>query len=61
MTGLLASSRSVNAAKAALKSLGLSCSEAELDQVAQGLIEELDLKNTGPIDPDMLALSIDGK
>jgi transposase-like protein len=61
LTGLLASSRSVNAAKAALQSLGLSCPETELDQVAQGLIEELDLKNTRPIDPDMLALFIDGK
>jgi putative transposase len=61
LLGLLASSRSVNAAKAALKKMGLSASEEDLDTVATGLVEELELRNTRPLDPDLLALFIDGK
>ena len=59
--GLLASSRSINAAKDALQKMGLSHSEQDLERVAVGLIEELDLRNNRPIHPDMLALFIDGK
>lgn len=61
LLGLLASSRSVNAAKAALRKMGLSSSEEDLDTVATALIEELELRNTRPLDPDLLALFIDGK
>ena len=31
------------------------------DRVAASLIEELELRNSGPIHPDMLALFMDGK
>jgi transposase-like protein len=41
--------------------MGLSSSEQDLDRVAVGLIEELDLRNSRPIHPDMLALFLDGK
>jgi transposase-like protein len=61
LLGLLGSSRSLNAAKNALKKMGLgSCSE-ELDSVASGLVEELELVNTRPVDPDLLAIFLDGK
>jgi putative transposase len=61
LLGLLGSSRSVNAAKDALRKMGLSSSEQELDRVAAGLIEELELRNSRPIDPDMIAVFVDGK
>lgn len=61
LLSLLTSSRSINAVKDALQKMGLSRSEKELEQVAAGLIEELDLRNTRPLDPDLLALFIDGK
>ncbi len=61
LIGLLASSRSINAAKDALQKMGLSHSEQDLERVAVGLIEELDLRNNRPIHPDMLALFMDGK
>jgi putative transposase len=59
--GLLESSRSVNAAKDALRKMGLSRSEHELERVAASLIDELELRNSRPIDPDMLAIFVDGK
>jgi putative transposase len=55
--GLLGSSRSIHAAKDA----GLSSSEQDLERVATGMIEELELRNSRPLDPDMLALFVDGK
>ena len=58
---LLASSRSLNAAKDALQKMGLSHSQQDLDRVAAGLIEELDLRNSRPLDCDLLALFLDGK
>jgi putative transposase len=58
---LLASSRSLNAVKDALQKMGLSSSQQELERVATGLIEELDLRNSRPLDPDLLALFLDGK
>jgi putative transposase len=61
LLGLLASARSVNAAKTALKKMGLAASSEELDSVASGLVEELELVNSRPVDPDLLALFLDGK
>jgi transposase-like protein len=61
LVGLLASSRSINAAKGALRKMGLSNSEQDLDRVAVGLMDELELRNSRPIDPDLLALFLDGK
>lgn len=61
LLGMLGSSRSVNAAKDALRKMGLSHSEQELDRAAASLIEELDLRNSRPIDPDMIAVFVDGK
>jgi putative transposase len=61
LMGLLASSRSVNAAKAALVKMGLSTSEQDLDRVAASMIEELELRNSRPLPPDMLAVFVDGK
>lgn len=42
--GRLASSRSLSAAKKALRKMGLSSSERDLDTVAAGLTEELELR-----------------
>ncbi len=61
LLALLASSRSINAAKTALRNLGLSVSEQELDTVANEFIEELELRNTRPLDTDLLALFFDAK
>src|SRR5215471_13456660 len=61
LLGLLSSSRSLNAAKDALQKMGLSRSEQDVERVAAGLIEELELRNSRPIHPDMLALFLDGK
>ena len=61
LVGLLGSSRSINAAKDALQKMGLSSSEQDLERVAAGLIEELELRNSRPLDPDMLAVFVDGK
>jgi len=58
---LLASSRSVNAARDALQKMGLSVCERDLDSIASGLVEELQLRNSRPIHPDLLALMFDGK
>jgi transposase-like protein len=59
--GLLAASRSVEAAKSALKKMGLSCCQSDLDTVAKEFIDAISLENTAPIEPDMLALFIDAK
>jgi putative transposase len=61
LLGLLGSSRSINAAKDALQKMGLSGSEQDLERVATGMIEELELRNSRPLDPDMLAVFVDGK
>jgi putative transposase len=61
LLGLLGSSRSVNAAKDALQKMGLSQSEHDLERVATSLIEELELRNSRPLDADMLAVFVDGK
>lgn len=61
LLGLLGSSRSIHAAKDALHKMGLSSSEQDLERVATGMIEELELRNSRPLDPDMLAVFVDGK
>jgi putative transposase len=61
LLGLLSSSRSVSAARDALRKMGLSSSEQELETIAAGFMEELELRNTRPLDPDLLALFCDGK
>jgi putative transposase len=61
LLSLLASARSLNAVKEALQKMGLSRCQQELDRVAAGLIEELELRNSRPLDPDLLALFLDGK
>ena len=61
LLGLLSSSRSLSAARDALHQMGLSHSEPELEKVAAGFMEELELRNTRPLDPDLLALFFDGK
>ncbi len=61
LLNLLASCRSVNAAKGALRKMGLAASEEELDAVARNFIDELELRNTRPLDPDLLALFLDAK
>lgn len=61
LLGLLSSSRSLSAARDALHQMGLSHSEPELEKVATGFMEELELRNTRPLDPDLLALFFDGK
>src|SRR6266576_5093944 len=61
LLSLLASGRSLHAVKDALQKMGLSSSQQELDRVATGLIEELELRNSRPLDPDLLALFLDGK
>ena len=61
LLGLLSSSRSLSAARDALHKMGLSNSEPDLEKVATGFMEELQLRNTRPLDPDLLALFFDGK
>src|SRR6201997_5424617 len=61
LLGLLSSSRSVSAAREALHKMGLTSSPQELEKIALGFIEELELRNTRPLDPDLLALFFDGK
>src|SRR5947207_2548339 len=52
LLGLLASGRSVNAVKEALGKMGLSSAKQDLEAIATSLIEELDLHNSRPLDPD---------
>ncbi len=59
--GLLSASRSIGAAKSALKKMGLSASQPDLDAVATEFTEIIALKNTAAIDPDMIALFLDAK
>jgi len=61
LLGLLASSRSLSAARDALRQMGLSSSQQDLENVSAGLVEELELRNHRPVDPDLLALLFDGK
>jgi putative transposase len=61
LLGLLAGSRSVHAAQQALVKMGLSSAQQDLEAVATRLVEELELHNSRPLDPDLLALLVDGK
>jgi putative transposase len=61
LLGVLSSARSINAAKSALRKMGLSACSEDIDAVASGFVEELDLVNSRPIDPDLLAVFLDGK
>ena len=58
---LVAASRSMGAARQALRGLDLPVSDEELDSVARHFIEEFELRNTRPLDTDLLALFVDGK
>jgi hypothetical protein len=44
-----------------LRKLGLSVCERDPETIADGLVEELQLRNSRPIDPDLLALFLDGQ
>ena len=61
LAGVLASSRSLNSAKEALHRMGLSVPDQDLDRVAEAFVEELELRNTRTLDPDLIALYLDGK
>jgi len=58
---LAASSRSLNSTKEALRRLGLPSSEPQLETVAKHFITEFELRNTRPLDTDLLALFCDAK
>ncbi len=58
---LAASSRSINATKDALRGLGLPASKDSLDAVAQHFADEFELRNTRPLDTDLIALFGDAK
>lgn len=58
---LVAASRSQGAARQALRGLDLTVSDEALERVARHFIEEFELRNTRPLDTDLLALFIDGK
>ena len=58
---LVASSRSLNATKQALRGLGLPASGPQLETVAKHFITEFELRNTRPLDTDLLALYLDAK
>jgi transposase-like protein len=59
--GLLTASRSIAAAKSAMRKMGLPIAETELDTVAAEFVEAIKLKNSAPVPVDLLALYIDGK
>ena len=58
---LAASSRSLNTTKEALRSLGLPASGPQLEGVAKHFMAEFELRNTRPLDTDLLALFCDAK
>ncbi|MGH9896395.1 MAG: IS256 family transposase, partial [bacterium] len=58
---LVAASRSMGAARQALRGLDLPVSDEALELVARHFIEEFELRNTRPLDTDLLALFMDGK
>jgi len=61
LASVLASSRSLNSAKEALHRMGLSVPDQDLDRVAEAFVEELQLRNSRPLDPDLCVLYIDAK
>ena len=61
LLGLLAASRSIHAATTAIRKMGLSVSDSEVATIASEFVEEIDLCNSRPIAPDLLAIFFDGK
>lgn len=61
LMNLLTSSRSLKAAKTALQQMGVPCSESELENLSQAFQEELQLRNSRPLESDWLALFLDAK
>ncbi len=61
LLGLLGSARSLNAARDALRKLGLPARGKDLERVAGCLVEELELGNIRPLEPNRVALCLDGK
>jgi len=58
---LMVSSRSLSAAKDGLRKLGLPVPEREIDAIANDVVQDIELRNTGPVEPDQLALYMDAK
>jgi putative transposase len=61
LLSLLTSSRSISAAKSSLRELGLPVPESELEAITAEVVEDIDLRNTGPVEPDQVAIFMDGK
>jgi transposase-like protein len=61
LLSVLASSRSLSAAKSSIRRLGIGVPEDEVEAVAADLIEDFHVINTGPLPTDCLALYLDGK
>ena len=61
LTGLLASSRSLSAAKTSLGRMGLPFSGKDLDAVAKEFIDLVKIKNSAPLPADFLAIYADVK
>ena len=58
---LAASGRSLEATREALRGLGLPATEGHLGSIARHFIDEFELRNTRPLDVDLLALFVDAK
>jgi putative transposase len=58
---LMSSSRSLSAAKDGLRKMGLPVPESEIDAIANDVVQDIELRNTGPVEPDQLALYMDAK
>lgn len=58
---LTSAARSLNAARDALRGLGVAASDSDLDSIARHFVEELDLRNSRPLDVDWLAIFLDAK
>jgi transposase-like protein len=58
---MASSGRSIEATREALRGLGLPATEDHITEVARHFVDEFDLRNTRPLDSDMLALFVDAK
>jgi putative transposase len=58
---LVASGRSLTASKQALRGLGLTASGPQLENVTKHFVSEFELRNSRPLDTDLLALFLDAK
>jgi putative transposase len=61
LMGVLMSARSLSAARASIRRLGLGVPEDEIDAIAADFVEDFRVLNTGPLPTDCLALYLDGK